>query len=366
MLSLLVLGLLPASTINNARHTPPAVSQLTTSDGYERVGFNDGKGGSFYPLSPSRVLDTRNGTGGYGTRVGPGSTISVAIAGHGGVPATGAIAVGLNVTAVLGTQGSYLSVYPSDWAQPPLASTVNFPDGVIVANYAIVQLGPDGAVKLFNALGSVDVVLDVTGWVSSQATSAPGPAGPPGPAGATGPAGPTGPVGPTGPAGLTGPAGPKGDTGPPGSAGVIGRLDQMQGTSCTRNGSNGTIAYTLDSGAYVTFRCIVPTTLTFDQATANCSWSTGGCAPFNMSFANFSGNHSVKITETVSGTPPHTFPSDSSGNFSGPAFGSVYSIQSPGVVCQVGRVGPFTANYTATDETGLPIASTTISVTCHG
>ena len=46
--------------------------------------------GYFVPLSPARVADTRDGTGGVPVRrVGPAELLTVAIAGRGGVPSTG-------------------------------------------------------------------------------------------------------------------------------------------------------------------------------------------------------------------------------------------------------------------------------------
>jgi hypothetical protein len=35
-----------------------------------------------------------------------------------------------------------------------------------VANLVVVKLGSDGAVQVYNAKGSVDVVVDVSGWYS--------------------------------------------------------------------------------------------------------------------------------------------------------------------------------------------------------
>src|SRR5947207_7152265 len=43
---------------------------------------------AFVPVQPARILDTRSGT-----RPGAGATITLPVAGHGGVPASGAVAV---------------------------------------------------------------------------------------------------------------------------------------------------------------------------------------------------------------------------------------------------------------------------------
>jgi hypothetical protein len=48
---------------------------------------------------PVRVLDTRNGTGGFSSPVGAGKSIALQVTGRDGVPATGVTAVVLNLTA---------------------------------------------------------------------------------------------------------------------------------------------------------------------------------------------------------------------------------------------------------------------------
>lgn len=77
-----------------------------------------------------------------------------------GVPPT---AVVLNVTVTNPTAGSYLTVWP-DGTSRPLASDLNYVPQLTVPNLVVVELGPNGAVDLYNAAGSVDVIVDVVGW----------------------------------------------------------------------------------------------------------------------------------------------------------------------------------------------------------
>src|SRR6266481_839469 len=68
-------------------------------------------GGTYHALNPTRILDTRNGTGGF--PVGPlggAASIDVPLAGQGGVPSTGVSAVVLNVTATNTTAPSFLTL----------------------------------------------------------------------------------------------------------------------------------------------------------------------------------------------------------------------------------------------------------------
>jgi len=128
---------------------------------------NTAAGISFVTLSPSRILDTRNGTGGYSTKIGPNSTISVQVSGQGGVPSIGSVvppqAVILNVTVVNPTAFGWFIIYPDGTTQP-LASDLNFNAGQIVPNLVVVKLGVNGKIALFNANGTSDAVIDVEGW----------------------------------------------------------------------------------------------------------------------------------------------------------------------------------------------------------
>jgi hypothetical protein len=130
-----------------------------------------GTDGLYTPVVPSRILDTRNGNGGYWAKVGPGETINVQVGGRSGsgVPATGVSAVVLNLTGTGATAPSYLIVYPMG-ATRPLASNLNFVTGQTVSNRVIVKIGANpqtstsGWVSIYNGAGSVNVMADVGGW----------------------------------------------------------------------------------------------------------------------------------------------------------------------------------------------------------
>jgi hypothetical protein len=129
--------------------------------------------GEFTPVTPARILDTRTGLGqGAAGPVGPNQTIDVQVSGVGGVPATGASAVVLNVTAVSPTAGGFLTVYPTG-APRPTISNVNFAAGAVVPNMATVVLGTGGQLSVYNPAGSTHVLFDVVGYYAD----ATGPAG---------------------------------------------------------------------------------------------------------------------------------------------------------------------------------------------
>lgn len=125
--------------------------------------------GRFRPLTPARLLDTRTSLGGF-SRMGPASSIDLAVAGHAGLPTSGVSGVVLNVTATGGTVPSYLSVYPTGIGRPA-TSSVNFIPGTTVANLVQVGVGVGGSISLYNDAGNVDVIIDVEGWYAADTTS---------------------------------------------------------------------------------------------------------------------------------------------------------------------------------------------------
>jgi hypothetical protein len=130
------------------------------------AGFQPVSDAQFTGLPPSRILDTRDGTGAPAARVDPAGTVTLDVTGRGGVPAAGVSAVLINVTAVLPTQVTYLTAYASGTPRP-WASNSNPIPGRAVPNLMLVQVGSDGNITLYNHTGQVDLVADVVGWYSS-------------------------------------------------------------------------------------------------------------------------------------------------------------------------------------------------------
>ena len=121
----------------------------------------------FTPVTPARLMDTREGLG--GVVLAPGEARDLQVSGRGGVPSSGVGAVSLNVTVTGPTSSGFVTVWPSGAGQP-LASNLNFVAGQTVPNAVVVGVGTDGKISLFNSSGSSHVVVDVTGWFSSGFT----------------------------------------------------------------------------------------------------------------------------------------------------------------------------------------------------
>lgn len=131
--------------------------------------------GTFTPVDPVRILDTRDGTGVVDRRVGPlgaGQVLELDVTGVGGVPDAGVGAVVLNVTVTEANGPGYVTVFPCGNARP-IASNVNFLRGVNVANQVTAKVGRDGNVCLFTAARS-QLIADVSGWYADDFASAPG------------------------------------------------------------------------------------------------------------------------------------------------------------------------------------------------
>ena len=118
-------------------------------------------GGGFTGVVPVRTLDTRVAT--CGLTLGQGETRTLAVTGAGGVPAEAVGAAALNVTATNPTQSSFLTVWPAGQVRPA-TSNLNTTAGMSVANMVAVGVGSGGQVNIYNAAGTVDVLVDVMGY----------------------------------------------------------------------------------------------------------------------------------------------------------------------------------------------------------
>jgi hypothetical protein len=126
-----------------------------------------GAGGmQFYPVTPCRVADTRS-TQPFGGPFGPpslaaNSTRNFPIESSPcGIPGNSQ-AYALNVTVVPLGPLSFLSIWPALQAFPTV-STLNSPDGFVIANAAIVPTGSGGAISVL-ASNPTDLILDIVGY----------------------------------------------------------------------------------------------------------------------------------------------------------------------------------------------------------
>ncbi|MGY0231336.1 hypothetical protein [Longispora urticae] len=130
--------------------------------GLQGEGFVPARG-TYYAVSPTRILDTRNGGGTYG----PYSVHNLQVTGRAGLPAGGVSAVVANLTVVDPSAPSYITVYPKGIARP-LVSSLNFAAGWTGANSVTVPVGADGQISLYQHEGQAHVLVDVVGYYAGS------------------------------------------------------------------------------------------------------------------------------------------------------------------------------------------------------
>jgi len=147
-----------------------------TLDLYGYYAPRSGSSGSPYvALTPSRIFDTRAGSGqpGQGQTLTNGGSVTVPILGHGGVPATGVSAVIVNIGVTNTSSPSFVSAYPT--GAPPSSSTPtvnqNWVAGETLSTKAIIGIGSGGSITVANHDGNVDVVVDVAGYFGTPTTT---------------------------------------------------------------------------------------------------------------------------------------------------------------------------------------------------
>jgi hypothetical protein len=154
----------PISPISPISAISPAAAQTSPN-----------AGGEFTPVNPFRVFDSRPGATNVGGFVGPlrgqqATTAQVAGVPGSGIPASGVLAVAMNVTVAGPTASAYLTVWPAG-APAPTASNLNFGPGDVLPNLVVSAVGTGGRVGLFTNAGSTHVIIDVVGWYASSAVT---------------------------------------------------------------------------------------------------------------------------------------------------------------------------------------------------
>lgn len=184
---------LPGETIPNAATvklgTGGKLTLLNTSTGTVQLvvdvnGYYTGgtatESGMFRPITPTRILDSRDGKGMPKTMEWKAATgrmlnnfetipLTVAPSAGGQIPAVtaggpNAGAVVLNLTVANPTQAGFLTAYPTGMVRPA-TSSVNFAKRQTIPNLATVKVGSDGAVNLYSmSVGQINIIADAAGY----------------------------------------------------------------------------------------------------------------------------------------------------------------------------------------------------------
>ncbi|MCU1389385.1 MAG: multifunctional nuclease/2,3-cyclic-nucleotide, partial [Ilumatobacteraceae bacterium] len=131
-------------------------------------------GSGYTAVGPDRVFDTRAGESPAAvvpvakTKVGGTNVLEVKVIDLPGlVPASGATAVSLNVTAVNATQDGFVTVYPCGARKE--VSSLNVTNGRIVANAVVTPISATGTVCFYSQF-DVDLVVDVNGYYTARSS----------------------------------------------------------------------------------------------------------------------------------------------------------------------------------------------------
>ena len=151
--------------------------------------------GKYHGITPARLVDTRRGLG-ISTAIAPGDGRNTdpngvhrlesrvnhefVVTGRGGVPAAGVSAVMINVTAIAPSWPGSLRLIPkpprtlvfqdqSSFAPLTEAPALHWSAGETRASTSLVRVGVGGRIRIDNAsFASLNVVIDVIGWVDSS------------------------------------------------------------------------------------------------------------------------------------------------------------------------------------------------------
>jgi hypothetical protein len=157
-------AIVPASALDGS------ISAYVTDSSHLVIDINGyfappstGSGLQFYPVTPCRMVDTRNSQGAYGGPIlaGTESRTFPLLASSCTVPQT-LQAYSLNATVVPPAGLSFLTLWPAG-SDRPLASTLNALDAGITANAALLPAGTGGSVNAY-ATDKTHLVLDINGY----------------------------------------------------------------------------------------------------------------------------------------------------------------------------------------------------------
>ncbi|MEY2552371.1 MAG: hypothetical protein QOC57_231 [Ilumatobacteraceae bacterium] len=190
-----------------------AAGAMTTISVAQSVLASPTSASSFVPTAPCRLVDTRliSTVGTRAAPLGAEETATFAVSGTNGqcTMPSAATAIATNVTVINPTGDSFLTIFPSDTDRGHTSNLNWQATSPPVANQVTVGLSASGAINVYNNAGTVDVIIDISGYYEKVGggqgiQGAQGAQGEPGAQGAQGTQGVPGVNGQTGDAVLAG------------------------------------------------------------------------------------------------------------------------------------------------------------------
>jgi hypothetical protein len=152
---------------------------------YTGASSPSGAGGLFVPVTPYRLVDTRDPANGPGVKAKPNSRIEVSVNARAGMPTIGIAAVVVNATVTNTTAAGFFTLWPSRTTRSSVSSLNAVKADQTLANHVITPV-TDTGFDFYTQAGA-DLVADVTGWFTTTpaapipappAVPIPGPTGP--------------------------------------------------------------------------------------------------------------------------------------------------------------------------------------------
>ncbi|MGW3102998.1 PKD domain-containing protein [Streptomyces sp. NPDC001100] len=143
------------------------VNLIADVEGYSTTSpsTTDERLSSLASITPTRVLDTRNGTGAAKGKVGPGSITTVTFPKYAhGIATIGAV---LDVTVTGGTTSGVVTVFCGS-SRPPSTSNLNYRTGQTVSNLVVPTVCTGGKIKIYNSAGYVNLIADLQGLYTNE------------------------------------------------------------------------------------------------------------------------------------------------------------------------------------------------------
>ena len=118
--------------------------------------------GLFVPVSPYRLVDTRDPANGGPYKPSAGTQITVPVRGRAGIPTTGVAAVVVNATVTNTNNAGFFTLWPSGTTRPVVSNLNAEHANQTIANHVTTPV-TDAGFDVYTQSGS-DLLADVTGW----------------------------------------------------------------------------------------------------------------------------------------------------------------------------------------------------------
>lgn len=167
--SISTLAVLPVGTDGVVDLTPQGGTAQLAVDlvGYVIGGSPTTLGALGVLTKPSRLLDTRYGTGGPTGPIASHKAVPITVTGRDGVPAQGVSTVVAAVTVMSPTASGYLQV--AGRGSSAKATVINYTKGHSISTLVDLPVGTGGVVGLTPSGGTVQLAVDIQGYYQGSA-----------------------------------------------------------------------------------------------------------------------------------------------------------------------------------------------------